>query len=278
MKIGIIGVGVVGGATKAVMERAHEVRGYDPYRKEFEDTDNLRWIAREADIVFVCVSTPGKEDGGVGCQHIDASLAALRHEMAEVGRLPSELVVAIRSTAMGPELDRVLNAYGFRYVCNPEFLRQARATEDMEHPARVVVGTDDRDAGRTVLSAYVQAYGNENAPQFVFTSLKAAQVTKYAANAMLAGQIALANEIEEICRRHGIRYRGIMHALRMDPRIGKNIEVPGPDGKRGYGGRCFPKDLSALIMCAEDTGYGAPLLKAVRDSNTQARRRKDDAE
>ena len=278
MKIGIIGVGVVGGATKRIMERAHEVRGYDPYKEEFSDRENLKWIAENADIAFICVPTPKKEDGGVGCQHIDTTLAALRNEMALARRAVTDLVVAIRSTAMGPELDGVLGCYGFRYVCNPEFLRQANAEEDMEHPARVVVGADDREAGRKVLSAYVQAYGNENAPQFVFTSLRAAQITKYAANVMLAGQIALANEIEEICRRHGVRYRGIMHALRMDPRIGKNIEVPGPDGKRGYGGRCFPKDLSALIMCAEDTGYNALLLKAVRASNEQARGRADDAE
>jgi len=272
MKVGIIGVGVIGGAMVQVLGKSHQIYPYDKYKKSCNSEDNLRKLVKESEVVFLCVPTPMKKSGEMDCYAIYDSLNLLKEEVDRQKRNPKEILVVIRSTTIPGTTDKMAKEYSFKFASNPEFLRQDRALEDMKQINRIVFGVEDEESKDKLLSLYKQLF-----PQAKYTIVnrKTAEMIKYVANVILASQITVANEIYQLCQHIGVNYDSIREAILQDERIGKNIRVPGPDGDIGFGGKCFPKDFNALIYFARESGYQPHLLEAVWAFNERVRKDKD---
>ena len=222
----------------------------------------------EADAVFIAVGTPSRRGDG----HADLSYVyAAAREMAPMLR-PGTVVVTKSTVPVGTgdEVERIVRETApglqFSVASNPEFLREGAAIDDFKHPDRVVVGVNDDHAERVLQEIYRPLTRNE-APLLVMER-RAAELTKYAANAFLATKIGFINEIADLCERVGADVRDVAKGIGMDSRIGPRFLQPGP----GYGGSCFPKDTLALLKTGQD--YEAPLriVEAVVASNDQRKR------
>jgi UDPglucose 6-dehydrogenase len=272
MRIGIIGVGFVGGATAHVLKKAHNLYFYDKYKEPYNSQSNLEILAENSECTFVCVPTPMKASGEIDYTNVHNSIDQLLEEVNKIKRNPKNLLVIIRSTAVSGTTDKLAEKYPFQFAFNPEFLREKYAIEDMEKTDRVVVGTDDIESAKKVEEIYKPIFPNA---QYTFVDRKTAEMIKYAANVILTGQVALANEIYQICEATGVNYDSVKKAVLQDSRIGRNIDVPGPDGDFGFGGKCFPKDLNALIYLAREKQYRPYLLEEVWRLNEKVRKEKD---
>ena len=272
MKIGIIGCGVVGGTTATVFERRHEILRYDKFKEPFCGEEVLKNLARWAEVVFVCVPTPMQRSGEIDYSPIHNSLYELTEAMENVGRAPDEILTVIRSTAVSGTSDKLSRQYGLRIAVNPEFLRERHALDDMDKTSYVVIGTEDNRSRDTLRQLYREVFP---IVECVTVIRRTAEATKYCANGMLAGQIALANEFANICDALDVKWNEVKKIILRDPRIGRNLAVPGPDGDRGFGGKCLPKDINALTHKAQEEGYSAHLLREIWRSNLAVREYRD---
>lgn len=269
MKVGIIGVGVVGKATGDILAKAHEVLYYDRYKKEFNEIDN---IAREAEVVFICVPTPMKPSGEIDYSAIYHSLSHLLQNVYKATRNPHDIIVVIRSTAVSGTTDKFAEEFPFRFAFNPEFLREKHAAEDMKNTDRIVIGANDKDVEEKLTQLYKEIFPDA---KYICVDTKTAEMIKYSANVFLASQVAIANEIYHICKALDIDYDTIKNAILHDKRIARNIDVPGHDGDFGFGGKCLVKDLNALIYLARENHYRPYLLEEVWRLNEKVRKNKD---
>jgi UDPglucose 6-dehydrogenase len=153
--------------------------------------------------------------------------------------------------------------FKFSMVSNPEFLKEGDAVSDCMHPDRIVVGTDDPEAGRVMRALY--APFTRRSDRYIEMDVRSAEMTKYAANAMLAAKISFINEIANVCERVGADVNKVRVGIGSDSRIGYSFIYPGI----GYGGSCFPKDVNSLIWEAEDRGYTPEILRAVDHVNAR---------
>jgi len=272
MKIGVMGVGIVGGATAKFLGKAHELFLYDKFKQEYNSLENLKNLAKNSEIIFICVPTPMKITGEIDHSSVYNSLDQLVEEMRKTGRNPQDVLITIRSTAVSGTTDSLSWKYPFRFSFNPEFLREKHAIEDMENTDRIVIGANDERSRIQLQEAYKSIFPNA---RYVLVTTKEAEMIKYAANVTLASQIATANEIYQICKAIGINYNTIKEAILLDNRIGRNIDVPGNDGDLGFGGKCFPKDLRALIRLAQEHEYDPYLLQEIWRTNEKVRENKD---
>lgn len=228
-------------------------------------TDPAAAIA-QGEVIFVAVGTPPDEDGSADLQYVLAVAATIgRH-------LDHAAVVVNKSTVPVGTADKVratiaigLEARGvelvYQVVSNPEFLKEGDAINDCMRPARIVIGVDDVQAAETLRRLY--APFNRNHDRMVVMDVRSAELTKYAANAMLATKISFMNELANIAERVGADIEHVRHGMGSDPRIGWHFLYPGA----GYGGSCFPKDVQALAQTAWQHGYEARLLNAVEAVN-----------
>jgi|SRR3989338_2442124 len=272
MDVGIIGVGIVGGVTAKVLGRVHEMQLYDRFKEMYCNPGNLEEIANKSEVVFVCVPTPMKVSGEMDYSAIYNSLDFLLKQAKKAGRAPKDILVTIRSTAVSGTTDKLAKKYPFPIAFNPEFLTERNAMKDMEKTDRVIIGADDKESGRKLLSVYKPVFPDA---KYITVSRKEAEMIKYTSNVLLTMQIAAANEIYQICRHIGIDYEAIKNAVLHDDRLGRNINVPGPDGDLGFGGKCFPKDLNALIYLARESGYRPHLLEQAWELNLKVRKNRD---
>ena len=272
MNIGIVGVGIVGEATKKVFEGFHKVFPYDKYKTPYNSEDNINNLAEKSEAVFICVPTPMKPSGEIDYSAIYNSLELLTEKTKAKKRNLEDILVVIHSTAVSGSTDKFAENYPFRFVFNPEFLREKHYLEDMENTDRIVIGASSEEDYEKVVEIYKPIFPNA---KYLYNDRKTAEMIKYAANVMLAGQIALANEIYQICTSVGVNYDSVKKAILLDERIARNIDVPGHDGDFGFGGKCFPKDLNALIYLARENMYRPYLLEEIWRLNEKVRKNKD---
>jgi len=272
MKIGIMGVGIVGGATAKVLEKKHEVYRYDKFKPEYSSQTNLTELVSKSEVIFICVPTPMKVTGEIDYSSVYNSLDQIVKEAMEEEINPQNKLITIRSTAVSGTTDRLSWKYPFRFAFNPEFLREKYAEEDMENTDRVVIGANDERSSNQLKAIYEPIFPSA---KYVVVSVKEAEMIKYAANVTLASQIAVANEIYQICKATGVNYETVKETILLDKRIGKNIDVPGNDGNFGFGGKCFPKDLKALIRLSQENEYEPYLFQEIWRSNERVRQNKD---
>ncbi len=272
MDVGIIGVGVVGGATAEIFKNKHRVFLYDKYKNKYNSHESLEELAANSEVVFVCVPTPMKSSGEMDYSAIHDSINYLQREVESKKRNTRDVLITIRSTAVSGTTDSLAAQYPFRFAFNPEFLTEKNALDDMKKTDKIILGAQDEISRKQLESVYRPLFPNA---RYVVVDRKTAEMIKYAANVTLAGQIAIANEIYRICGRTGVDYNAVKDAILMDDRIGKNISVPGPDGDFGFGGKCFPKDLRALTYLAREYGLDANLLQEIWRSNLDVRKKRD---
>jgi len=230
-------------------------------------TTDVGAAVRHGTIQFIAVGTPPDEDGSADLQYV---LAAARN----IGRLMTDYKVVVdKSTvpvgtgdkvkaAIADELQKRGVEIPFGVVSNPEFLKEGAAVEDFMRPDRVVIGADDEQA--ILLMRALYAPFQRNHERLIVTDSKSAELTKYAANAMLATRISFMNEMANLAERLGADIEMIRQGIGSDPRIGYHFLYPGC----GYGGSCFPKDVKALIKTAsDDAGIRLKVLTAVEEAN-----------
>jgi UDPglucose 6-dehydrogenase len=229
-------------------------------------TTDVAEAVRFGTIQFIAVGTPPDEDGSADLQYV---LAAARN----IGRLMTDYKVVVdKSTvpvgtadkvkaAIADELAKRGNALEFAVVSNPEFLKEGAAVEDFMRPDRIVVGADDERAIHLMRALYAPFQRNRD--KLVVMDLRSAELTKYAANAMLATRISFMNELALLADRMGADIEMVRQGIGSDPRIGYHFLYAGC----GYGGSCFPKDVKALIRTAHDAGQDLKVLQAVEDAN-----------
>ena len=210
---------------------------------------------RGCEFAYLCVPTP---QGPVGA----ADLSYVRAAAAEIGPvLPPESVVVNKSTVpIGSTrvVEEVLERDDVTVVSNPEFLREGSAVNDFLNPDRVVIGTEDQAAAGRVATLF-----SSIAAPVIVTDPATAEMIKYACNAFLATKVSFINAVANVCEAVGADVRDVLLGMGYDKRIGFEFLKPGP----GYGGSCFPKDISALIRIAEDAGYDFGLLRGVDQVN-----------
>jgi UDPglucose 6-dehydrogenase len=232
-----------------------------------EFTLDLAEALPEADAVFIAVGTPSRRGDG----HADLSYVhAAAREMAP--HLHPGAVVVTKSTVpvgTGDEVERIIREarpdLEFSVASNPEFLREGAAIEDFKRPDRVVIGVND-EHGASVLREVYRPLGNET--RFLVMARRAAELTKYAANAFLATKISFINEIADLCEKVRADVHDVAEGIGLDSRIGPRFLQPGP----GYGGSCFPKDTLALLKTAQDFEAPLRIVEAVVASNDSRKR------
>lgn len=229
-------------------------------------TVDIKDALDNSDICFIAVGTPMDEDGSADLQYV-LSVAKtigqnMKHHMYIVDKstVPVGTADMVRETIQD-ELNKRRIDITFDVISNPEFLKEGTAIEDFMKPDRVVVGTDNEDSQEVMRSLYAPVITNSNS--FITMDTRSAEMTKYAANSMLATKISFINEIANICEKVGADINKVRIGIGSDNRIGYSFINPGC----GYGGSCFPKDVKALIKTAKEVGYYPKIIQAVEDVN-----------
>ena len=229
-------------------------------------TDVAGAIAR-ADVVFIAVGTPPDEDGSADLRHVLGVADQIGRHMAR------ELVIVTKSTVPVGTAAKVADAVAaharlpFHLCSNPEFLKEGAALEDFMKPDRVVLGVES-DHARSVMAELYAPFVRTGKP-IIFMDIPSAEMTKYAANAMLATRISFMNEIAALCERVGANVDLVRKGVGSDSRIGPSFLFPGP----GYGGSCFPKDVKALVQTARRQKTPLLVLEAVESANDRQKQR-----
>ena len=229
-------------------------------------TTNIIDALAVSEVIFIAVGTPMGDDGSADLKYVMQVAQSIGENMTK------HLVVVDKSTVPVGTADLVMqtiqnaldlrkSALTFAVVSNPEFLKEGAAIKDFMHPDRVVVGADNDDAMSLMRNLYAPFTLSND--RFIGMDVRSAEMTKYAANAMLATKISFINEIANICEKVGADVNHVRTGIGSDKRIGYQFIYPGC----GYGGSCFPKDVQALINIANNHGYNPELISSVESVN-----------
>lgn len=295
MRIGVVGTGYVGlvvGAclaengnsvlcvdndeAKVASLRRGEIPIYEPglaemiprnvQEERLRFTTDLTAAVRESEILFIAVGTPQDEDGSADLRHVLAVAEGIGKAMN------GEKIIVTKSTVPVGTVEKVRQtvaaqtSHPFAVVSNPEFLKEGTAVEDFLKPDRVVIGTTDERARAVMAELYAPFVRTGN--PILMMDAPSAELTKYAANAMLASRISFMNEIANLCDRVGADVNEVRRGIGTDSRIGSSFLFPGI----GYGGSCFPKDVKALLKIGDEAGLPLRVVAAVDGTNDEQRR------
>ncbi len=235
-------------------------------------TTDMDQAVSHGELQFIAVGTPSGEDGSADLQYVVAVAKTIGQRMNSYKVVINKSTVPIGTAEKVSEaLTSELKARGvnipFDVVSNPEFLKEGAAINDFMKPDRIVVGTDSERAEKQLRELY--APFNRNHDRMIFMDVRSAELTKYAANAMLATKISFINEMANLAEKLGADIEQVRNGIGADPRIGYHFIYPGC----GYGGSCFPKDVKALINIAKNVDYKSNLMEAV-DLVNQAQKSK----
>lgn len=229
-------------------------------------TTDIKEALQKSDICFIAVGTPMGEDGSADLKYVLGVAKEIgqymNHHIIVVDKstVPVGTADKVRSTIQY-ELDKRNSELTFDVVSNPEFLKEGNACDDFLKPDRVVIGADNPESLEIMRELYNPfILSNES---LIAMDIKSAELTKYAANSMLATKISFINEISNICERVGADINKVREGIGSDSRIGYKFIFPGC----GYGGSCFPKDVQALIRTSKEFGYEAELLQSIENVN-----------
>ncbi len=229
-------------------------------------TSDAKAAVEQSEVQFIAVGTPPDEDGSADLQYVLAVAKTIATYMT------SYTVIVDKSTVPVGTADKVTAmvahtlkergvSFGFDVVSNPEFLKEGAAVADCQRPDRIVIGTESAKAEKLLRELYEPF--NRNHDKVIVMNVRSAELTKYAANCMLATKISFMNEMANIAELVGADIESVRQGIGSDQRIGYHFIYPGA----GYGGSCFPKDVSALVKTAEGLGYAPWILNAVESRN-----------
>jgi UDPglucose 6-dehydrogenase len=220
-----------------------------------------------SEVVFIAVGTPPDEDGSADLRHVLAVAESIGKHMAREMVIVTKSTVPVGTAAKVAACVRRHARFPFHIVSNPEFLKEGAAIDDFMKPDRVVLGAET-DHARSVMAELYAPFVRTGKP-VIFMDVASAELTKYAANAMLATRISFMNDIANLCERVGANVDHVRQGIGSDDRIGPAFLFPGP----GYGGSCFPKDVKALARTARDQSVPLRILDAVEAVNDDQKRR-----
>lgn len=229
-------------------------------------TTDMTYAVKSSLICFIAVGTPPGEDGSADLKHVMDAARGIARAMDGYRIIVNKSTVPVGTAdkvkdAIKEDLGRRGKDYNFDVASNPEFLKEGAAIDDFMKPDRVVIGTESEKAKEIMRELY-EPFVRTDKP-ILFMDVKSAEVTKYAANAMLATKISFINEIANLCALVGADINNVRKGIGHDSRIGFEFLFPGV----GYGGSCFPKDVQAIIRTAGEYGYNMKILKSVEDVN-----------
>lgn len=229
-------------------------------------TTKLSKIVNDTEVVFIAVGTPPDEDGSADLKHVISVAAEVGKHMNKYILVVTKSTVPVGTArkvreAVRKELDKRGEKIDFDVASNPEFLKEGAAIDDFMKPDRIVIGVESKRAEEVMNRLYKPFVLNGH--PIIFMDIPSAEMTKYAANAMLATKISFINDVANLCEIMGADINMVRKGIGSDSRIGTKFIYPGI----GYGGSCFPKDVKALIKTADENGYKMRVLKSVEEVN-----------
>lgn len=260
-------------AAKVERLRRNEVPIYEPGLEELiarnqaegrlQFTTEVGPAVEHGEVVFIAVGTPPGEDGSADLQHVLAVADVIGRHMNTPKVVVTKSTVPVGTAGLVREAIRARTSQPFWVASNPEFLKEGAAIDDFMKPDRVVLGVD-ADESRERLGELYAPFVRTGNP-ILFMDIASAELTKYAANAMLATRISFMNQVADLCERVGADVSSVRRGIGSDRRIGQAFLFPGP----GYGGSCFPKDVQALVHTARTVGASPDILEAVERVNAR---------
>ena len=266
-EIGIVGQGFVGTAVREGFENVAEIYTYDKYKPSHSNCRTLSELCVKAKLIFICVPTPMNDDGS-------CNLEIVEEVIMNVDKLSTKDHILVLKSTVPPGTTDYLNGLveNATVVFNPEFLTEANYVEDFRNQDRIIIG-GPRPASTKVKNLYRKRFP---ATPIIKTGTKTAEMVKYFCNCLLATKVSFANEMKQVCDKKDIDYDKVVEYSLYDSRLGKtHLSSPGPDGKLGFGGSCFPKDVSALINYMKLNEINPTVLSAVWEKNIEVRPEKD---
>jgi len=253
-RIGIIGRGFVGGAMYENFKDCFEVHSWDVDENKCT-INSFNNFVEGVDIIFVCVPTPMKDTG-------ECDTSIVEGVVESIAKVDHRKYVVIKSTVPPGTTERLADSYKMIIGFNPEFLTEANAYNDFRNQSLIIIGADDAGIATVMAQVYYEYNTKvDNVAHVIQRTTKEAELFKYLANCFLATKVIFANEFKNLCDKINVDYGRIAEIAVLDKRLGKtHWRVPGPDGKYGFGGSCFPKDTSALLSYAEQVGTSLWLL------------------
>jgi len=265
MKIGIIGNGFVGSAIMhGFILHVDDIMIYDKDPKR--STHSMKDLVSNADVIFVCVPTPMFESGECDLSIVES----VTEELSQYSSINKKVVV-IKSTVVPGTTEGLANKYPeMKFVFNPEFLTERKARLDFINTSRIVLGSNNPLANDTVEKLYRLRFPYT---PVIKTDFGTAQLIKYMCNCFFATKVSFMNEMYQVCEAINGDWSAALEGFITDGRIGNShIDVPGHDGDFGFGGKCFPKDLNAMIKRAEELGVSPDVMKGAWEKNKQVRK------
>jgi len=266
MDIGVVGCGFVGTAVYEGLKNHHNLNNYDKAVDKDCTCGSMQELADCSDIIFVCVPTPMKKDGS-------CYTGIVENVVKELDECTEGKILVLKSTLI-PGTARTLNQIykNNTIIFSPEFLTEANSIEDFKNQTRIILG-GERQGTNKLRIMFSKAFPKAH---IIKTDSTYAEMIKYVTNNFLTVKVAFANEMYKVCERLRIDYDKVVEYATLDERLGHaHWGVPGPDGDLGFGGHCFPKDLSAMIELTKDLQTPNFVLRGAQDTNDELRKNRD---
>ena len=264
-KIGIIGNGFVGNSIAFGFSPTHEIRIHDKDPKR-----NLNTIEEvlECDYIFVAVPTPMHKDGSISLAVVEKAL----QEISDKNKKSTNIFILKSTMVPGSTNDFIKQFPKLNIVFNPEFLTERTAKLDFLTQARIILG-GSKQLTKRVAKLFKERFMHTH---IIETDTTTAELIKYMNNVFFASKVSIMNEMKLICSAIGANWKQALAGFTADQRIGdSHLNVPGPDGKLGFGGSCFPKDINAFMSMADELGVDIPTIKGAWETNLNVRPEED---
>ena len=265
INLGLIGHGFVGEAIYQNLKNDFEFFIYDK-KPSKANCNDIKQVIENSHVVFVALPTPMYVSG-------ECDLSIIFKAMAEIYEYYNNNIIILKSTILPGTCRRIRSQFpNMRIVFNPEFLTEANHIEDFQNCNRMIFGGDTKDTNQCV--RLLQSVFPDK--KYFTTDWETAETVKYFINTFFATKVSFANEMKQVCDVVGTDYNNILKLVLCDERIGKShFAVPGPDGYHGFGGKCFPKDLNALIYFSTTKNIKNVMLRASWEKNLEVREEHD---
>ena len=265
MKIGIIGQGFVGSAIREGLKNFYTIMTYDIDSSKCNSTHED--VCTKSDIIFVCLPTPMRSTGECDTRLLESAISKIE-DSCKKSYNPSNPILVIKSTVPPGTTSRINKDSSLDVCFSPEFLTEANSFNDFKNQTRIIIG-GPRPATGKIKQMFRKAF-----PEIpiIKTGSNTAETVKYFTNCFLATKVIFANEMYDICTSAGVDFDKVTEYSLYDNRIGRShLMVPGPDGDRGFGGHCFPKDMKAMVYFSKIMNVESELLETVLNKNDKIR-------
>ena len=262
MNIGIVGYGFVGESQAFAFAPVCNVKIFDIDKTKA--THSLEEVLQQ-DFIFVCLPTPMLENG-------EQDLSYIENFFGSISLDNKDTIFILKSTILPKTTKYLIEKYKFNIVFSPEFLTEKNAKLDMLTQSRIIIGGETKHSEK-VLELFKLRFGNRH---YILTDSTSAEIIKYMSNNFLTVKVSFVNEYYDLANEMGGNWNDIIEGFVSDPRIGNShTKTPGPDGKRGFGGTCFPKDINAMIEYSKTNNVEMNTLEAAWKTNLRIRPEQD---